>query len=81
MKKPKFKYHIFIIESGWGCYATAGDTTLKEIRKKYVGDTWAVSESQAINNYCYREGVRAFEEIGDCEKQGELFIEVIAEKA
>lgn len=79
MKKPKFKYHIFIIESGWGCYGT--DTTLKEIRKKHVGDTWAVSEAQAINNYCYREGVRAFEVIGDRADEGELFIEVIAEKA
>ena len=48
MRKPKRKYAIICRESsGWS------DTEITT-RHFIVGETWAVSEAQAVNNWCYR---------------------------
>lgn len=50
--KPKRKYVIY--EKQIFDY---GDGNVQETREP-IGETWAVSEAQAINNYCYRKKIR-----------------------
>lgn len=55
MKKPKQKYEIFAETT-----LDYGDGHIDTTRER-VGETWAVSEAQAINNYCYRNGTHNYE--------------------
>lgn len=50
MEKTRYAvYQIDRITDGWG---------KTEMRKKYIGDTYAVSEAKAINNLKYRLGIK-----------------------
>lgn len=47
----KEKFRGFLIIS-----SDINDNVFKEIDKKYIGETYAISEKQAINNFRYRIG-------------------------
>ena len=49
---PKKKYQIIKVDT-----YDYGDGRFEE-RKTVVGETLAVSEAQAVNNYCFRSGNR-----------------------
>ena len=51
MKKQKRKFDIYCVTS------QEFDNEYQEYEEK-VGTTYAVSEKQAINNYCFRNGLR-----------------------
>lgn len=55
MAKPKQKYFIYEEE-----YQDYGDGHLEHFKRK-IGTTWAVSDKQAVNNWCYRNGRYAME--------------------
>lgn len=48
MKRQRKKYHVYIRRRGFGCYDTGEDLLF------FAGDTWAVSEKQAVNNVRFR---------------------------
>lgn len=65
MAKPKQRYLIYRTVTN---DSAAWDGTIDR-ESTQIGVTWAVSEDQAINNFCYRTGLRRFEvlnEWGDC---------------
>ena len=47
MEQSKHKYNVYLVGRGHGCYAD-------EIRKTFMGETWAVSEKKAASNIHYR---------------------------
>lgn len=47
MGRSKRKYEVFLIGTGYGCYA-------RDYCKEFCGTTWAVSEKQAVNNVRYQ---------------------------
>ena len=71
MKKPKHKYQVFWIGTGYGCYA-------KDYCKELLGETWAVSEDQAINNIRHRTGFPRYDFLGDAYDEGYVEYEIKA---
>lgn len=64
MAKPKRKYAVYKVGKGDGCYA-------KDYCRDFVGETFAVSEKQAINQVVYRNGNgRRFDILGDYLEEG-----------
>lgn len=65
MKKPRQKYDVYLVGTGYGCYAT-------NYRKVFLGSTFAVSEAQACNNVRHRCGGYSASEfdIGDYLEEG-----------
>lgn len=47
MEQSKHKYNVYLVGCGHGCYAD-------EIRKTFMGETWAVSKKKAASNIHYR---------------------------
>lgn len=56
-----------------------GDGRMDKSERR-VGETWAVSKAQAVNNYCYREGVRAYQ-CAEWSHDGLRETEIIAKEA
>lgn len=80
MKKSKKHYNVYYVGKGYGCYA-------KEYQRTYLGDVWAVSESQACNFVRYRHrdfkfpnGGYSNDILGDCKDEGMVFFEYQAEE-
>lgn len=75
-RRPKHKYNVYVRQSGWGVYAEGPNDY-------FVGETWAVSEKQAVNNVRFRnEGATPNSVIiGDILEEGELRYEYVAEMA
>lgn len=47
METKKRKFNVYLVGLGEGCYA-------KELHKEFIGETWAISDKQAINNIHHR---------------------------
>lgn len=71
MAKLKRKYQVFWVGTGYGCYA-------KEYCKELLGETWAVSEKQAVNNIHFRTGYPFCDVLGDCLGEGHVDFELKA---
>lgn len=72
MKKAKKKFLIYQHHD-----LDYGDGRRDEYTE-FIGETWAVSEPQAINNICYRYGIKAFdvhEWAGDGARTSSLYAE------
>ena len=76
MKKPKRHYKVYVKRTGFGCYDTGKPLYT------FVGETWAVSEAQAINNVRFRTDGKASNSwiIGDYAEQGDVMYQYIAEE-
>lgn len=73
MNPRKRHYEVYLVGHGHGCYA-------KNYCKYFMGDTWAVSKKQAVNNIRYRihkEGQELPGELGDAEGMG--YVEYVLE--
>lgn len=51
MRKPRVKYRVFQIN-----HLDYGDGHIDNA-KRFIGDTYAVSEAQAVNNISFRTGI------------------------
>ena len=47
MEQIKHKYNVYLVGRGHGCYAA-------EVKRTFMGETWAVSEKKAASNIHYR---------------------------
>lgn len=47
MPQKKQKYHVYLLGLGHGCYS-------REYSRAFMGETWAVSKAQAVNNIHFR---------------------------
>lgn len=54
MAKRKEKYLVYLREDYWG------ESGYHSSARTLVGETWAVSEAQAVNNFAYRNGTRMY---------------------
>ena len=66
MVKGFNKYAVYLVGTGYGCYA-------KDYKKILMGETWAVSSAKAISNIKYRlrqSGEVLPEDFGDSEGKG-----------
>jgi len=67
MRKPKEKYKVYLVGKGVGCYA-------EDYCNDFLGETWAVSEKQAISQVRYRKGGGPSTWIlGDCLDEGAVY--------
>lgn len=71
MKKQKIKFEVYWIGTGYGCYA-------KDYCREFLGETWAVSEAQAINNIRHRTGFPRYDFLGDAYDEGHVDFELKA---
>lgn len=66
MSPRKRHYEVYLVGHGSGCYA-------KNYNKFLMGETWAISKNQAVNNIRYRihrDGQELPDGIGDSEGMG-----------
>ena len=77
MKSKRKKYHVYIRRRGFGCYDTGDDLLY------FAGDTWAVSEKQAINNVRFRKDGATSNWFmnGDCGGDGDVIYSYEAKEA
>ena len=77
MEQIKHKYNVYLVGRGHGCYAA-------EVRRTFMGETWAVSPAKAISNIKYRlrqQGDRLPDDLGDSQDMGYVHFELEAEIA
>ena len=68
----KQKYKVYLVGHGSGCFA-------RDYCKELIGETYAVSPKQAVNNISYREGLVKEETVEDSLGMGTLIYRLEAE--
>lgn len=68
----KQKYRVYLVGRGSGCFA-------RDYCKEFIGETWAASPKQAVNNVSFREGLAKKETIEDAIGLGTLVYSLEAE--
>ena len=77
MEQIKHKYNVYLVGRGHGCYAA-------EVKRTFMGETWAVSEKKAASNIHYRirqNGEKLPEDYSDSSGQGYVVWTLEAERA
>ena len=77
MEQIKHKYNVYLVGRGHGCYAA-------EVKRTFMGETWAVSEKKAASNVHYRirqNGETLPEDYSDSSGQGYVVWTLEAERA
>ena len=77
MEQIKHKYNVYLVGRGHCCYAA-------EVKRTFMGETWAVSEKKAASNVHYRirqNGEKLPEDYSDSNGQGYVVWTLEAEKA
>ena len=77
MEQNKHKYNVYLVGRGHGCYAA-------EVKRTFMGETWAVSEKKAASNVHYRirqNGEKLPEDYSDSAGQGYVVWTLEAERA
>ncbi len=77
MEQIKHKYNVYLVGRGHGCYAA-------EVKRTFMGETWAVSEKKAASNVHYRirqNGEKLPEDYSDSSGQGYVVWTLEAERA
>lgn len=68
----KSKYRVYLVGRGSGCFA-------RDYCKELIGETWATSPKQAVNNVSWREGLIKREVVEDSAGLGTLIYTLEAE--
>lgn len=77
MEQIKHKYNVYLVGRGHGCYAA-------EVKRTFMGETWAVSEKKAASIVHYRirqNGEKLPEDYSDSSGQGYVVWTLEAERA